>query len=428
MRGVDRGSGATLPRRISHVRQFKTGDELVLVGNARHLSVQNESADARAAITLNPSARAIWELCDGERRFDQIVETLGRHFGLGPDVLRPQVWYVLAQMERQGFLRGVERAAAAGPDTTFVIGIEDKPYFWWQTAIFLESLEGKLPAGWRTFVVVCNNGRPVSPDLRKILVLYGTAYCTGTNHADTNRIDVGVNGGECHAALNRVEALSAAGKAVGSDELLCLLDSDIFLYGELNLQVMPHRCALSRNWHIEAPTFFSTVDKNNGKGVDLNKLLDAIGCEQPFRPGGVNVFVTGAVAQDSKFIADCFRFSHALFLLGRAAGVESAWIAEMPCFALALTANQIEYELIETKELLVSDCDEAEIPAGTFYHYYSDPKDFGRSAFRGSTWHKQAYRDNFLNTDFEHFAREATTDHERYFFELARRCRQRLNV
>ncbi|WP_374619698.1 PqqD family peptide modification chaperone [Devosia sp.] len=421
------GSGAILPRRSLGVRQFTAGDELVLVCDARHVR-SDGPAGARAALTLNASGRAIWELCDGEHRFDQIVGTLGRRFSVGEDVLGPQVRHVLAQMERQGFLRGVETPAASGPDTTFVIGIEDKPYFWWQAAIFLESLEGKLPAGWRPFVVICNNGRPVSPELRKILECYGTEFCTGTNHAETNRIDVGLNGGECHAALNRVEALAAAGRTVGSGELVSVLDSDIFLYGDLNLQVMPTKCALSRNWHIAAPKFFSTVDKNNGKGIDLGKLLDAMGCEQPFRPGGVNVFVTGAVAQNPKFIADCFRFAHALFLLGRAAGAESAWIAEMPCFALALTTNGIEYELIEAKELLVSDCDEAEIPNGAFYHYYSDPRDFGRSAFRGSKWHKQAYRNNFLDTDFEHFAREATTDHERYFFELARRCRQRLDV
>ncbi len=171
------------------------------------------------------------------------------------------------------------------------------------------------------------------------------------------------------------------------------------------------------------------MEKNAGKGIDLNKLLQAMGCEQPFLPGGVNVFVTGAVARNDKFIADCYRFAHALFLLARAAHIEIAWMAEMPCFALAMTANCIAYELLENAELLVSSCAEPSIPYGTLYHYYSDPRDSGRFAFRGSKWHKQAYRDqDFLLSDFESFARKASTDHERYFFQLAKQARARLDV
>jgi hypothetical protein len=158
-------------------------------------------------------------------------------------------------------------------------------------------------------------------------------------------------------------------------------------------------------------------------------LLDAIGCKRTFEPGGVNVFVTGDVARNPKFIADCFRFAHALYLLGRAAGADVVWMAEMPCFALAMTSNGIAYDLLERKEFLVSDCSEASIPEGTLYHYYSDPQDFGRAAFRDSKWHKQAYRDqDFLQSDFEQFVRDADTDHERYFFRLARNARKRLHV
>jgi len=312
---------------------------------------------------------------------------------------------------------------------TFVIGIEDKPYFWWQTAIFLESFRGKLPTGWRTFVVVCNNGAKISPELERILNRYSTPFSQSTNHAQTHRIDIGRNGGECHAALNRVEALSVAAKSVRDDDLICLLDSDIFLYGPLNMEIMPSGCAAARNWHIDNTKFFATVNKNAGRGIDLNKLLEAMGCEQPFLPGGVNVFVTGKVAKKEKFIADCYRFAHALFLLARAADVEIAWMAEMPCFALAMTANGIAYELLENTEFLVSSCAEASIPHGTLYHYYSDPKDSGRFAFRGSKWHKQAYHDqDFLLSDFDSFARKASTDHERYFFQLAKQAGARIDV
>ena len=51
-----------------------------------------------------------------------------------------------------------------------------------------------------------------------------------TNHADSNLIDIGYDKGECYSAANRIQALSIAAKHVAPDDLICLLDSDIFLY------------------------------------------------------------------------------------------------------------------------------------------------------------------------------------------------------
>lgn len=416
------------PRRRSQIRQFSVKDELILVAPDTSSDAKEEDA-RRHAVTLNPSSGAIWALCDGERSLNEIVDTLQAQFPVERDLLYRQVDQVLSELSRFGFLeRNVPDTAARSP-MTIVIGIEDKPFFWWQTAIFLESFEGKLPQGWKTFVVVCNNHEPISSELKNIFETYGCEFELARDHAYSNNIDLGHKGGQGHSAVNRIEALSVAATKADKNDLICLLDSDIFLYGDLNLEIMPNGCAMPRNWHIGKDIFFSTVDQNNGRGIDLHKLLEAMGCKQPFKPGGVNVFLTGEVVQNKKFIADCFRFAHALFLLGRAAGAESVWIAEMPCFALALTVNEIPYELREQKELLVSDCDEPSIPPGTLYHYYSDPGDFGRAAFRDSKWHKQAYREtDLLRADLMQFARDAKTDHERYFFQLAKAARDRLDV
>ena len=386
--------------------------------------------DARSeALTLNAPGRAIWELCDGDRSANQIVDILAHRFAVDRPELTAAVERSLAELSHLGFIEGIHPDAFEGPAMTFVIGVEDRPYFWWQTAIFLESLRGKLPSGWRPLVVVCNNEAELSTDLKQILEHFRADYALARNHANSYRLDIGKDGGQHHAAMNRIEALSVAGEHVPSTDLICLLDSDIFLYRELNLGVLPKRCAASRNWHMEEPKFFSTVAKNQGNGINLTMLLRAIGCEHEFLPGGVNVFVTGSVAKDPKFIADCYRFAHSLFLLAHTAGAEIAWMAEMPCFALAMTANGIEYELLKDKELLVSDCSEATIPPGTFYHYYSDPSEFGRFAFKDSSWHKHAYKDeNFLRADLEPFRRRATTDHERYFFELAARAQARIET
>jgi hypothetical protein len=418
------------PKQNPATRQFGVADELILVATRVIGAVEGEDGEPEnLAFALNGSGRAIWELCNGERSVSDIVDLLARQFDIEPHVLSRQVSQAVVSLSRQGLLDGVLEHTRASTDMTFVIGIEDKPYFWWQTAIFLESFSGKLPAGWQTHVVVCNDDAPLSPALRDIFSTYDTRHSQSTNHAVTHRIDVGHKGGQPYAALNKLEALRVASQNIDPEDMICLIDSDMFLYGDIPLEIMPTRCALAKSWHVNADLFFSTVAKNQGKGVDLTKLLEALGCSRQLSPGGVNVFVTGEVARSEKFVADCFRFADALLLLGRAAGLEETWIAEMPSFALAMTINGIDYELLERKEFLVSDCDEAEIPSGTLYHYYSDPRDFGRSAFRGSAWYKQAYYDlDFLRTDFEEFARNATTAHEKYFFDLANAARSRLDA
>lgn len=419
--------GAGLPCRRPEIREFLVGDEAVLVRPKDDVAIL-EGAEPNRAVALNNSSRAIWELCDGNRSLDDIVGRLEARFQIEPKLLRRQIESTIARMAKLGFIDGVDKSAAVGTATTFVIGIEDKPYFWWQAAIFLESLRDKLPEGWRTLLVVCNDDNPVSHELGNIISTYQTDFAQGANYANSPRLDVG-SGGGCYAALNRVEALSLAGEYVDDDDIICLLDSDTFFYRGINLDIMPTRCAAPKNWHIESEPFFSSGLKNQGCGVDLAKLLEAIGCDEAPRPGGVNVFVTGEVAKSRKFIADCFRFAQALFLLGRIAGATNTWMAEMPCFTLAMTANGIPWDLLEREEFFVSSCREPAIPSGSIYHYYCDPGDFGNAAFLNSKWHKQAYRhEDFLRSDFRQFIAEATTDHEKYFFELAQAARARLHV
>ena len=419
---------AQRPTRNPVIRDYAVKDELVLMAPLSH-----RAEGANRALALNGAGRMIWELCDGTRTDDEIVDALLERFDADRSALTGHVAELLDRLSTLGFLEDHRADAADTACMTFVIGIEDTPYFRWQTAIFLESFRGKLPPGWKTLVVVCNNGEAFSPELSEILSRYGTAVARGTNHGRSDRIDVGHDGGQCYAAVNRVEALRVAADFVGEHDLICLLDSDTFLFHGLNRDVLPTKCAMPRNWHIEGRPFFSTAKANQGHGVDLSKLLEAIGIEGDFKPGGVNVFVTGAVAKNPKYIADCFRFAHAVYLLGRAAGADNTWMAEMPCFALAMVANGIEFELLERPEFSVSSGSEESIPTGTIYHYYSDPGDrtdgLGGGAFRNSVWHKQAYRDrNFLKTAFEIQAASAETEHERYFFELARRAREYLDV
>lgn len=415
-------------RRRAGVQQFVVSDELVLTANPGAGSNRFESAET--ALALNASGKAIWLLCDGKRSRDDIVTLLSVQYHAESSQIERDVDQTIARLIERGFLEEAAEPLQGGAGRLFVVAIEDTTYFHWQLAIFLESFRGKLPVGWRTLVVVCNDGASFSSDLRRTLAAYQTEVATTTNYSKHRAVDIGHSQNEHYGPLNRIEALAVAASFVTDQDVICLIDCDIFLYRRLRPEILPNGCALPYNWHVAHEKFFSSIAANHA-GIDLQELLSILGCDREFKPGGVNIFVTGAVAKNEKFIADCFRFAQVLFLLGRIRGIELVWIAEMACFALSMTANGIEYSLTNIPELSVPSCDEPDIPEGSLYHYYSDPADFGRGGFHASPWFKQAYRrENFLRSDYRIFLDRAQSGecspHEAYFFELAEAARKRV--
>jgi len=302
----------------------------------------------------------------------------------------------------------------------FVVGIEDKQPFIWQLAVLLESLYDCLPQGWSAFVVVCNEHREISQQLRRVLDTYGSRWTTAPNYALRRDIDL-MGGEQSYAALNKVGALEAVAPFLSDDDRICLLDTDLFLYGGLNLEIFPSGDALCQNWLIEKPLFFS--GENRLEGVDLQTLLTAIGVEREFRGGGVLMFFTGETLRARGFISDCFRFAQTLYLLARIKQVVNPWISEMPVCALALTVRGIDYELIDRPEFSVENWEDREIPPGSFYHYFSS------HAFAGSSWGKYHFRNrDLLEADLDRFLERAQTDHEKAFFQLAQAARDRLRA
>ncbi|MFC1849779.1 hypothetical protein ACFL27_06185 [candidate division CSSED10-310 bacterium] len=308
----------------------------------------------------------------------------------------------------------------------FVVAIEDIPYFHWQLPIFIESLNDKLPHGWETFVVVCNDNQPFSESLTQVFQAYNIKNFTTTNYPQNENIEF-AGGGDYYVAVNRIQALNAVADFVNPDDLICLLETDVFLYKDLNLHVIPTTNSLAQNWIIQEELFFSL--RRESEGVNLSKLLEAMGCSHSFKPGGVILFLTGATVQNQKFIRDCFRFTQILFLMGKILEVHKVWIAEMPSFALALTMNGIPYEVIDDPEFSTLNVADPIIRPGTFYHYYHDLRDGGDGAFYKSQWYKQLFLSkNFLHEDISHWSSQATSPHEKYFFELANKARLRIHV
>jgi hypothetical protein len=115
--------------------------------------------------------------------------------------------------------------------------------------------------------------------------------------------------------------------------------------------------------------------------------------------------------------------------MGKILKVHKIWVAEMPCFALALTMNGIPYDVTDDPEFSTINNVDPSIRPGTFYHYYHDLKDGGYGAFYKSKWYKQLfYSKNFLQEDIAYWSSQATSHHEKYFFELANKSRLRIHV
>lgn len=309
----------------------------------------------------------------------------------------------------------------------FVVGIEDRVYMRWQLAILLESLRGKLPDGWEPWVVVCNDHRTLSTDLQRLLDAYGTRHFTGADHPHHENMDFAA-GDDIYVPINRIEALNIVADHIVDDDLVCLTETDIFLYKDLNPRVFPRGNALFDNWIVRQDIFFTYGGAHQKAGVRLATLLEAIGCTTPFKPGGVTIFLDAGTLRRKKIIRDAFRFAQVLYLLGTIAEVPKIWTAEMPAVALALTANSIDYQLLTAPEFTTQNHDHKTIPPGTFYHYYHDLRDGGGSgAFAGSRWYKHQFMfENFLTRDLGSYAADAVTDHEKYFFEVARRAQKRV--
>jgi hypothetical protein len=61
--------------------------------------------DRSQALSLNESARAIWELCDGSRTLDDLCAELGHATGLAPSGLRDEVAHAVERLCELGALR-----------------------------------------------------------------------------------------------------------------------------------------------------------------------------------------------------------------------------------------------------------------------------------------------------------------------------------
>ena len=418
------------PKARANLSAFTVKDEVVLLP---------DHSDELYA--LNQTGARIWELCDGRHSLGDIFSELRASFA-GPTMeIATDLNAALLQLREMDLLQTAQlpvrtrsiREVAAGdperPPVRIAHGIEDRPYFHWQLAIMFESLIGQLPPDWDIVVVVCNNHKAISEELKSILNAYGVTYYTGASPADNFTIDIAA-GEDRYAPLNRVETLNVLRHHTRRDDIVCLMDTDLFLYGDLREDLFPATDAVTSNWIVAQDRFFQ-FSTDDTRGVSLPQLLNALGLDQEFKAGGVMVFLRGEtlLKNDGKYVQDCFRFLQILYLAGKILELPShgVWVAEMACFSLAASANHVVFDVLDDPEFAVQNPEVDDLPQGSFHHYYVDKNDSGPGPFAESVWHKQLFAEsNFLLSDVESFLASATGPVERHFMKLALNARRRI--
>jgi Coenzyme PQQ synthesis protein D (PqqD) len=90
------------PRKVNDIEEYSFGDEMLLSLSERGI-----------ATSLNSSAQAIWELCDGRQTIEEISATLADRFGFVEVALRQELSkQVTATIEQFSQLGLVERDCA----------------------------------------------------------------------------------------------------------------------------------------------------------------------------------------------------------------------------------------------------------------------------------------------------------------------------
>ena len=69
--------------------------------------------DGGAAHELNPTARAVWELCDGTTTLDELVAAITQIFSVDRDVAVADVTAVVDQLDAAGLVRWAETPRGA---------------------------------------------------------------------------------------------------------------------------------------------------------------------------------------------------------------------------------------------------------------------------------------------------------------------------
>ncbi len=83
----------TIPYRVNGIKEYSLSDETVLY-----------TPEPEMAHSLNSSAKAIWELCNGSYTIVEITQKLGKRFGCSGTDLLPDVTATITKLQKLSLL------------------------------------------------------------------------------------------------------------------------------------------------------------------------------------------------------------------------------------------------------------------------------------------------------------------------------------
>jgi hypothetical protein len=78
-----------------HIIQTEIGDEISLY-----------DPTSERVVVLNTSASDVWRLAEGDHDFEQVVQLLGRSYGVDPETIREDVRATVDRLREEGLLEG----------------------------------------------------------------------------------------------------------------------------------------------------------------------------------------------------------------------------------------------------------------------------------------------------------------------------------
>lgn len=83
----------TVPKQVSGVEIHELGDEIFLY-----------APELEIGVSLNSSAKTIWDLCDGQRPIMEIIQFLAESLEVSPDLLSQDVVVSMTRLSQLGLV------------------------------------------------------------------------------------------------------------------------------------------------------------------------------------------------------------------------------------------------------------------------------------------------------------------------------------
>lgn len=321
----------------------------------------------------------------------------------------------------------------------FMVSIEPNTYFLWQTELWLYSFVkyGKVSQSQILLVI---HGKPKNQQdtvyLNSLLSLYPNIRVLYTKDYNNDTWTIwyknGVQEYSKYWCSNKYMAIADAwnkGYLNGFDYLVTT-DADMFVHEFLCWDRFPTvGNSMAFYWHGDSKTCGAWDGRNRGRGVDMEKLLSAVGAEIcKVEQGSIIMFLKCSDITErlvNVMISYMRLLYNAYYVAGDRDGSLADWYStEMLIYPAAYSHCGLKVDVLDWPELHPTVIHKDVAPGGSIIHYCYSPVCFPESDF--------SKRNYFNNTPFvenlQVRSKSSKTVQERSFWRQLNECNQLYNI